>query len=86
LPEGLAILAGRPKFGKSFLSLQLAIAVATGEGKKFGLSAVEAGDVLDCSLEDSERRLRCEFRRKRAGYSDAKRATIPTLKWATVPT
>ena len=29
---------------------------------------------------------RCEFRRKRAGYSDAKRATIPTLKWATVPT
>ena len=28
----------------------------------------------------------CEFRRKRAGYSDAKRAPIPTLKWATVPT
>ena len=30
--------------------------------------------------------LKCEFRRKRAGYSDAKRAIIPTLKWATVPT
>jgi hypothetical protein len=28
----------------------------------------------------------CEFRRKRAGYTDAKRATIPTLKWASVPT
>ena len=28
----------------------------------------------------------CEFRRKRAGYSDAKRASIPMLKWATAPT
>lgn len=58
LPEGLAIIAGRPKFGKSFLSLQMAIAVATGEGKAFGVPEIEAGDVLVCALEDSARRLK----------------------------
>lgn len=63
LPEGLAILAGRPKFGKSFLSLQMAIAIATGEGKNFGVGELEAGDVLVCALEDSERRLRDRLRR-----------------------
>ena len=63
LPEGLAILAGRPKFGKSFLSLQLAIAIATGEGAKFEVPELEAGDVLVCALEDSERRLRDRLRR-----------------------
>jgi len=63
LPEGLAILAGRPKFGKSFLGLQMAIAIATGEGKNFGVAELQAGDVLVCALEDSERRLRDRLRR-----------------------
>ena len=58
LPEGLALLAGRPKFGKSFLSLQMAVAVATGEGRAFGVPEIEAGDVLVCALEDSRRRLK----------------------------
>ena len=62
LPEGLAILAGRPKFGKSFLSLQLAIAIATGDGTRYGFPALEMGDVLVCALEDSERRLRDRLR------------------------
>lgn len=58
LPEGLALLAGRPKFGKSFLSLQMAVAVATGEGRAFGVPEINAGDVLVCALEDSRRRLK----------------------------
>lgn len=58
LPEGLALLAGRPKFGKSFLSLQMAVAVATGEGRALGVPEFEAGDVLVCALEDSRRRLK----------------------------
>lgn len=62
LPEGLAILAGRPKFGKSFLSLQLAIAIATGDGTKFGVPVMEVGDVLVCALEDNQRRLRDRLR------------------------
>ena len=56
LPEGLALLAGKPKFGKSFLALQVAIAVASGSDA-FGSLPVDAGDVLYCALEDSERRL-----------------------------
>lgn len=62
LPEGLAILAGRPKFGKSFLALQMANAVATGEGRSLGVAELQAGDVLVCALEDSERRLRDRLR------------------------
>lgn len=57
VPEGLAILAGKPKLGKSFLSLQLSEAVAGGNGKAFGVEAFDPGDVLYCALEDSQRRL-----------------------------
>jgi hypothetical protein len=56
MPEGLALLAGKPKFGKSFLAMDLAIAVASG-GSALGSIRCEAGDVLYCALEDSQRRL-----------------------------
>lgn len=57
VPEGLAILAGKPKLGKSFLSLQMCEAVGSGDGKVLGVDEVEVGDVLYCALEDSRRRL-----------------------------
>jgi hypothetical protein len=56
LPEGLTILAGKPKIGKSWLSLGLAVAVAEG-GEYFG-QPVEQGDVLYLALEDNPRRLK----------------------------
>lgn len=56
LPEGLTILAGRPKKGKSWLGLGLALAVASG-GKAFGNIDVEKGDALYLALEDNPRRL-----------------------------
>jgi hypothetical protein len=56
LVEGLSLLAGKPKFGKSWLTLSLAIAVATG-GKALGKIDVTAGDVLYLALEDDDRRL-----------------------------
>lgn len=56
LPEGLALLAGKPKFGKSFLAMDLAIAVASG-GVALGSIQCSFGEVLYCALEDSERRL-----------------------------
>lgn len=62
LPEGLAILAGKPKFGKSFLALQLAVAVATG-GKALRSIECEAGDVLYLALEDGQRRLQDRLRK-----------------------
>lgn len=56
LPEGLTILAGKPKRGKSILSLNLALSIASG-GKAFGKFDVEQGTVLCFALEDTARRL-----------------------------
>ena len=56
LYEGLNFLGGRPKLGKSWLALQIALAVGTG-GKVFGRD-VTAGRVLYLALEDSEARLK----------------------------
>jgi AAA domain len=54
--EGLTMLVGKPKVGKSRLLLAIAVAVASG-GKVLGALAVDAGAVLYISLEDHERRL-----------------------------
>ena len=60
LPEGVALLVGRPKIGKSWLALNLALAIASG-GYALGRIRVEAGDVLYLSLEDNERRLKARL-------------------------
>lgn len=57
LPEGLCVLAGKPKLGKSWLALGVSIAVASG-GYALGTIAVEKGDVLYLALEDNFRRLK----------------------------
>lgn len=56
LCEGLSLLAGPPKVGKSWLSLALALSVAGG-GKAFGTIPVRPGPVLYLALEDTARRL-----------------------------
>lgn len=56
LPEGLCILAGRPKLGKSWLALGLALSVSSG-APALGSVEVDEGDVLFMALEDGERRL-----------------------------
>lgn len=56
LPVGLGLLGGRPKIGKSWLALQIAVAVGTG-GMVFDRS-VSPGKVLYLALEDSPRRLK----------------------------
>jgi AAA domain len=56
LVEGCTLLAGRPKVGKSWMTLDIAIAVAM-EGKCFGNKECKQGDVLYLALEDGERRL-----------------------------
>src|SRR5262249_8031058 len=55
LPEGCALLAGRPKVGKSWLALDAGIAVSSG-GACMGQQC-EQGDVLGLFLEDNDRRL-----------------------------
>jgi hypothetical protein len=59
--EGLTILAGKGKIGKSWLALGIGIAVACG-GYAFGSIKVEQGDVLYLALEDNERRLQKRLR------------------------
>jgi hypothetical protein len=54
--EGLSILAGRPKLGKSRLVLDWLLAVSAG-GYAMGTVPVEQGDCLYLALEDSPRRL-----------------------------
>ncbi|TPO07130.1 AAA family ATPase [Mesorhizobium sp. B1-1-5] len=55
--EGLSLLAGRPKLGKSWACLEIAIAVAGG-GNCFGNLPCERGEVLYLALEDNPRRLK----------------------------
>jgi hypothetical protein len=62
LPEGLGLLAGKPKLGKSWLAMNVALAVATG-GRALGRMDVEAGDVLYLALEDGPRRLQARIRK-----------------------
>jgi hypothetical protein len=56
VPEGLSILAGRQKLGKSFLALDWAMAVASG-GMAMASMTCDAGDVLYIDLENGERRI-----------------------------
>ena len=56
IPQGLTILAGAPKLGKSWLVLDIALAVAQG-GPTLGDRQCPEGRVLYCALEDGERRL-----------------------------
>lgn len=59
--EGLTLLAGSPKVGKSWLSLDLALAVASG-GRALGAIPVEQAGVVVLALEDGQRRLQDRIR------------------------
>jgi hypothetical protein len=61
VPEGLVLLAGKPKMGKSWLALALALSVAGGSSLIEGVT-VQQGGVLYLGLEDTERRLRDRLR------------------------
>lgn len=62
VPEGVALLAGKPKTGKSWLAMGLCVAVASG-GVAFGNVRVEKGAALYLALEDNERRLQFRLRK-----------------------
>lgn len=56
LPEGATIAAARPKIGKSWMMLELGVAVSSGT-KFMDMFQCEKGEVLYCALEDNKRRL-----------------------------
>src|SRR4051812_45675913 len=67
--EGLTLLAGKPKFGKSWLVLHVGIAVSSGGytlqrgDHSLAESRCKEGDVLYCALEDNPRRLKRRVRK-----------------------
>ncbi|WP_354642897.1 AAA family ATPase [Kitasatospora camelliae] len=60
IAEGVNLLAGPPKVGKSWLSLGLALSVAAG-GRAMDRVQVEGGPVLYLALEDTPRRLQARM-------------------------
>lgn len=66
IAEGLTLLAGKPKIGKSWMAVDIAMAIAKGD-MALGSIPCRKGTVLYCALEDNERRLQ---RRMRKLYGD----------------
>jgi len=66
VPEGVTLLAGKPKLGKSWLTLGLGVATATG-GVALGTRRVEQGECLYLALEDNRRRLQKRLDKLLAG-------------------
>lgn len=62
IPEGVTILAGRPKVGKSWWALDLGLTLAAGRFI-FGDIKLTEGDALYAALEDNKRRLRSRVER-----------------------
>ena len=62
IPEGVTILAGKPKVGKSWFALDLALALAGGRYVLGDIHLMD-GNVLYAALEDNERRLRSRVER-----------------------
>jgi hypothetical protein len=81
IPEGLTILAGRPKVGKSWLALDVALGIAGGR-YVLGDIKLEEADVLYAALEDNQRRLRSRIDRilSASGQTWPARLTLAT-KW-----
>ena len=77
LAEGVNLLAGPPKVGKSWLSLGLALNVAAGV-PALGSVEVEAGPVLYLALEDTPRRLQSRMRKILDGRAAPHGLTLAT--------
>jgi hypothetical protein len=80
LPEGLTLLAGKPKQGKSWLALALALAIALG-GLALGALPVTQAAVLYLALEDNERRLQSRARQLLASMSHVPCGIEFALHW-----
>lgn len=76
--EGLSILAGRQKLGKTWLALDWAIAVAAG-GAAMGSIGCEQGDVLYIDLENGQRRI--QGRINTLFPDERRRPELSRLEW-----
>ena len=77
LPEGLSLLVGKPKKGKSWMALGMGEAVAVG-GVAFGCKRVEQGDTLYLALEDNKKRLQKRLKKVLDGRDAPERMHLHT--------
>lgn len=82
IAEGLTLLAGKPKVGKSWLAMEIGLAVASGT-VCLGNVQCEQGDVLYLALEDNERRLDSRIKKVWTLETMAGRPVPPNLYLAT---
>ncbi len=80
LPEGLTLLAGKPKLGKSWLALSLALSIAAG-GVALGKQPVAQGEVLYLALEENARRLQARARQLLASMTEVPHGLDFALDW-----
>jgi hypothetical protein len=78
LAEGLNVLAGRQKLGKTWLALDWALAKAMG-GYAMGSIPVDPGDVLYVDMENGERRIQSRLKT----LCPLDRVDLSRLQWAT---
>src|SRR5262245_59266101 len=79
--EGLTVLAGRQKIGKTWLAMHFAVAVASG-GKAFGQIRCEAGEVLYVDFENGPRRI-AERIRALTPSASGRAPDLARLSWVT---
>ena len=79
LPEGVTVLSGAPKIGKSWLSLQIALSITT-SGRLFGSTSSTGKRVLLLALEDNSRRLQERIIKSTLPASDK---FVLTTEWTT---
>ena len=80
LSEGFLVLAGRQKLGKTWLAIDMGVAVAVG-GAAIGSIMCEEGDVLYVDLENGARRI--QSRIKTLFPDDRNRPDLSRLQWLT---
>jgi hypothetical protein len=79
ITEGVNLLAGPPKVGKSWLTLGMSLAIASQNGIALGAVKVEQGPVLYLALEDTPRRLKDRLGRMLAGGDAPAALTLATV-------
>ena len=83
VPEGITLLSGTPKIGKSWMILGMGVAVATG-GSVFSDVGCNKTDVLYLALEDSPRRLGSRLR-VMLGWDNPPPNFMLTCEWPRFP-
>lgn len=80
IPEGVTLFAGKPKAGKTWIALHVAVSVASG-GKVFNIFQVETGEVLLLPLDDrNPRRMQDRLKKLVTDGEDISRIHIP-FEW-----